>query len=107
MGRPRKLNARQLVLQTAETMVTGTRPQDYGSAEDNFKRIANLWNAHLSNRGIIDPTIKEGVNTVDVALMCALIKMSRIENTPAHLDSWVDLAGYAACGYECAEKKDA
>jgi hypothetical protein len=36
----------------------------------------------------------------DVAQMMALMKIARLENDPSHLDSWTDLAGYAACGAE-------
>jgi hypothetical protein len=34
--------------------------------------------------------------------MCADLKLARLENQPDHMDSWVDLAGYAACGAEIA-----
>ncbi|MFN7882545.1 MAG: DUF6378 domain-containing protein [bacterium] len=30
--------------------------------------------------------------------------MARLKNSPNHRDSWVDLAGYAACGAECGLK---
>jgi hypothetical protein len=30
----------------------------------------------------------------------ALLKLSRISWQPDNPDSWTDLAGYAACGYE-------
>jgi hypothetical protein len=32
----------------------------------------------------------------------AAVKLSRLTLSPNHEDSWVDLTGYAACGYECA-----
>jgi hypothetical protein len=31
-----------------------------------------------------------------------LLKTSRLAWTPTKRDSWVDDAGYAGCGYECA-----
>jgi Domain of unknown function (DUF6378) len=33
---------------------------------------------------------------------CADLKLARLENQPDHMDSWVDLAGYAACDAEIA-----
>jgi len=40
----------------------------------------------------------------DVALMMAAMKLARLRFNPTHEDSWVDLAGYAACGMDVAFK---
>jgi hypothetical protein len=42
----------------------------------------------------------------DVAIMMALLKISRLSWEPTKKDSWVDLAGYAACGYEIITNKE-
>ena len=39
--------------------------------------------------------------------MMALLKIARMKTNPAHLDSAVDCAGYAACFAECASGKPA
>ena len=86
---------REECLANAKKCVCGQRERDYGSPEDNFRTIANLWSAYLQAKpdaGDILPA--------DVAAMMALLKIARISNSPAHADSWVDLAGYAACGAE-------
>ena len=83
-------------LRAAEKCVCGQREQDYGSPEDNFERIAKLWNAYLG---------LQAVNAVDVAMMMALLKIARISTGTATEDSFVDLAGYAACGAEIAGRK--
>ena len=70
------------------------RGLNYGKPEDNFARIARLWSAHIRNR--YDETFV--LDAADVAQMNALMKIARLENDFTHLDSWVDLAGYAACG---------
>lgn len=67
------------------------RPGAYGSPEDNFGRIAALWSVHLQKQ----------ITSTDVAVMMALLKIARLQSNPSHEDSWVDLAGYAACGAEC------
>jgi hypothetical protein len=81
------------ILATASEYVTQDRAATHGDAENNFRRIADLWNAYL------------GVNTisaVDVAVMLALLKVARIKSNPKHPDNWIDIAGYAACGGEIA-----
>lgn len=78
------------VLATAKTYICGAREQTYGSAKDNFGRIAALWSAYLPVE----------VTPADVACMMILLKMSRLSTTPDHMDSWIDIAGYAACGGE-------
>jgi len=64
----------------------------YGKAEDNFALIARMWSAWL---GV-------PVTAVDVAIMMGHVKDARLKNTPDHADSWIDKAGYAACGAEVA-----
>ena len=82
------------------TKAVADRGLNYGAPEDNFARIATLWNAHLVNRSARG--VLEHLDPTDVALMCALLKIARLQHQPDHLDSWVDLAGYAACGGEIA-----
>lgn len=78
------------ILRAAEKCVCGQREQDYGSPENNFKTIAGLWTAY------------KGVQFTpnDVAMMMALLKIARIQSGTGTADSFVDLAGYAACGGE-------
>jgi len=68
----------------------------YGGVEDNFGRIARLWNGHLVNRFGTAPELAPA----DVAMMMMLLKIARLENQSNHPDSWTDIAGYAACGAE-------
>lgn len=83
---------RAKVLDTAKGYVTKDRAADHGDMEDNFRRIALYWNAHL---GLID-----FIKTEDVAAMMALLKIARIHSNPTHIDNWVDACGYMACGGE-------
>jgi hypothetical protein len=75
---------------------TADRGLNYGKPEDNFERIARRWRVHILNRFDIDVPI----DAASVALMCDDIKTARLENDITHKDSWVDKAGYAACGAE-------
>ena len=87
------------LLDLAKEAVAG-RGLNYGRPEDNFERIARRWRAHLMNAYGIDVDL----TATSVAIMCSDIKTARLENQPNHLDSWVDMAGYAACGAEIAVK---
>jgi hypothetical protein len=80
------------------------RPKSYGPPEQNFERIAALWNEYLNGKYCTSVGIPAGsINAVDVACMMVLMKVARLEETPGHIDSWVDIAGYAACGAEVVD----
>lgn len=88
------------ILHAVEKCVCGQREQDYGTPEDNFKAIAELWSVYLDriSVGKYGNTI---VDEKDVAVMMALLKIARIARGGGKADNWIDLAGYAACGAEC------
>lgn len=87
-------------LDKAKEYVTVDRNGSYGEPEDNFRNIANLWNAHLAASNPSELT------STDVAIMLTLLKIARVSTNPEKYDSWVDICGYAACGAEiaCSEK---
>jgi hypothetical protein len=80
------------ILDTAKAYVTKDRAATHGNAESNFAMIGALWSADL---GIT-------IGAADVARLMVLMKVARVKSNPAHLDSWVDIAGYSACGGEIA-----
>jgi hypothetical protein len=63
------------------------REQAYGPADANFAHIATRWSLVL---GI-------PVTPAQVALCLIDLKLARLSRDPSHLDSIVDVAGYAAC----------
>lgn len=87
---------REELLDKAKEIVMGARQENYGSPESNFKTIATLWSTYVSTtlgkQLTFDP--------VDVAVMMVLMKVARLANKPDHMDSWIDIAGYAANGAE-------
>lgn len=83
------------ILAAAEKCVNGERDMQYGNPENNFKLIADLWNAYLDTACYETP-----ITAKDVAAMLALLKIARIASGQAKDDNWIDLAGYAACGGE-------
>jgi len=68
--------------------VTLDRRDIYGAPEETYRRIATL-------RSVVDecqdPQVREILGMV-------VTKVARLVQTPDHLDSWVDVAGYARCG---------
>lgn len=86
---------RRETLERALKCVCEDRQDQYGTPENNFGRIAKLWTAYL----------EYDLTSVDVSMMMALLKIARISTGTATEDSFVDLAGYAACGAEL-EKGD-
>lgn len=87
---------RKEFLTTVEGIVNNDRASQYGGAEDSFLAIASFWTIYLRNKGILaDDKV---VIALDVALMMDLMKTARLTANPMHYDSWLDKAGYAACG---------
>lgn len=76
------------------------RGLSYGKPENNFARISQLWSIYF---GMREATTREGmyvVDETDVAILMVLMKVARLMERPDNLDSWLDIAGYAACGAE-------
>ena len=86
---------RKEILDTAAKCVLGDREQDYGTPESNFALIANLWSGYTGVK----------FDAQDVACMMILMKLARIRNGGGTGDSYVDIAGYAACGGEILGNK--
>lgn len=81
------------LLATADRLVNGDRNNTYGPPSQDFTRTAQLWTTYLDGRSTLEAH--------DVAVMMILLKVSRLACTPDHEDSWIDIAGYAACGWDC------
>lgn len=88
---------REDILHEAEKAICYERKNVYGGAEDCFEDIANLWAMYLGDDAVITRT--------DVAVMLILMKVARAKANPLHMDSWVDICGYAAIAAELAEKE--
>lgn len=83
---------RKSCLEKAMKCVLGDRENEYGSPEDNFETIAEMWTAYMH--------WEVEFTQVDVAMMMALLKVARVATGTATDDSFVDIAGYAACAAE-------
>ena len=83
-------------LDQASALIAGDRDKEYGSPKENFDRFRTMVNAYLGKR------IEGGLTTTDVAAVLSMLKLSRLAHDPNKLDSWRDLVGYGALGFEMA-----
>lgn len=97
---------RSEILDAALACVCGNREHNYGEPEDNFQTIGLLLAVYLraAHPELAYKMPINGIDAKDVAAMMALLKIARIATTDKE-DSFVDLAGYAACAGEIAAKE--
>lgn len=78
-------------LREAARLINSERNKQYGPPSENFDRIARLWSVILG----IDVTME------DVSMCMVALKMARYASKSGYQpDTWIDIAGYAGCGYE-------
>lgn len=94
---------RKEILEKAAECVCGQRDIDYGTPENSFSLIAELWNSYLNSS--FKGRSFHIITGKDVSIMMALLKIARIANSD-NIDSFVDLAGYAACAGEIASQEE-
>lgn len=95
-----RMMTRSELLHAAEVCVCGQREEDYGTPEDSFRVIGELWETYLKAKCIGNPQAEVCIVPEDVAALLGLLKIARIATGHGKSDNWVDLAGYAACGGE-------
>ena len=94
---------RSEILDAAKKCVCGQREQDYGKPENNFETIGLLWGVYLraAHPEVCKVFAPNDITPKDVGAMMALLKLARIA-AGSTADSFIDLAGYAACAGEIA-----
>ncbi|WP_019148807.1 DUF6378 domain-containing protein [Timonella senegalensis] len=93
--KPRHITRDELLVE-AETLINGDRAETYGSAAENFARVAALWTVVLGTP----------VTATQVGLCLLELKVARAITAPNHRDSYVDAAGYIALTGEIALNED-
>lgn len=89
------------VLEEAAGLIDGDRNVTYGTPTQNFTNIGELVTTRLKHK------LKDGerITASDVADIQILVKVARnIAQTKR--DNYVDIAGYAGCGWEAASDGD-
>lgn len=78
-------------LREAARIITGDRDVQYGGPEENLTRIAKIWSVIFERE----------VTAEEVAMAMVGVKLARfVSKSGFQPDTWIDIAGYAGCGYE-------
>lgn len=93
---PEPVKPSEDILEEALRITGGDRQNQYGPADQDFRRTAEMWS------GLFRDMLKEGVSfePYHIAQAMILLKMSR-QLHQRKRDNWVDTAGYARCGQVC------
>jgi hypothetical protein len=94
---------RATILHEAERCVCTDRETQYGSPEDNFSLIAQLWELYIK-RKCVSFSADVCILPEDVGCMMALLKIARIASGQIKDDNYVDGCGYLACAGELANE---
>jgi hypothetical protein len=78
--------AAERLLEQASSIVRNRR-RTYGQPLDLFERVAVRWSQALGTK----------VTPAQVIVCLLDLKVARLTHDPRHLDSMIDIAGYAAC----------
>lgn len=97
-------SSRATLLTDAAKIIDGDRNVQYGDPIDDFSLTAKMWEAYIrrlmETRNLDVPML----DPHDVAVMMLMVKVSRLAQSPEKHDHWLDIAGYAGCGWECVEQ---
>lgn len=86
------------VLLEAKQLIEGDRNITYGEPTQNFTNIAGMWNILFAHK------LNEPFTPRDVAQAMIALKQCRTITQPKR-DNFVDIAGYAAIGWEAEQAK--
>lgn len=91
---------RAKLLHGAVDAITRDRNNTYGPPTQDFTRAAAMLNAMGFQYG------EYGIESIEphhIAMIMIALKLSRLVWSPENEDSWMDIAGYAGCGWECVD----
>ena len=90
------------ILAKADELVNGDRAKDYGHPLDNHSVTAEMFSAFVARKYGLNVTFQ----AEDVAVFNMVQKIARLSNSPGHMDSLVDIAGYAATYQMILDKRE-
>ena len=88
------LEPRLQLLEKVGKLISQDRNKDYGDPMDNLSRTCDLVKAYLGERKGTD------LEPHDVAVLGILLKVGRLAHDREKDDSWADICGYSAIGFE-------
>lgn len=93
-----ELPPRAQLLAEASALITRDRNNQYGPPDQDFSRTAAALNAYGYCRVDANDTVHP-IESADIAKVMIMLKLSR-SMWQKKRDTWVDIAGYAGCGFE-------
>ncbi len=88
------------ILKKAGKLVSDDREDTHGDARENHEQIAEFWNIFLDNK--LKPMV--AITCDDVAVMMALLKISRSTQGKFNVDDYIDAAAYMAIAGELKDE---
>lgn len=100
-----EIKSREDILRAAIRCVCTDRNEQYGEPEDSFSVIAEYWQKYLIDH-CVEYESAVCITPEDAAVMMILFKIARFitAETPS-CDTFIDIAGYAACAGELSEQR--
>ena len=92
------MTKREEILSTASQLISVDREAEYGTPQNNFKVVRDLWMAYLGSIGVPAGNLE----VTDVPIMLALLKLARTITGYPKFDTYTDMAGYIALAGEIA-----
>jgi len=96
---PDLLTTREQLLLDACKTISQDRNLEYGEPEQNIGRTCEMLRAYLGTRSGAE--LEPG----DVCAFAIILKLGRLSHDSSKRDTWKDIAGYAAVGWEVVEGK--
>lgn len=84
-------------LHAAEVCVCGQREEDYGTPEDSFRVIGELWETYIKEKCVGDPAAEVCIVPEDVAALLALLKMRASQPATARATTGWTLRAMRKC----------
>lgn len=103
MDKPKKeQSTRRKCLEKAIEVVCKDRNDSYGNPENNFGVMADFTTDYLHARNLLPK--EKSLTDEDAAVISILFKVARRASGRYKEDTYIDIAGYAACAMEVGEK---
>lgn len=97
---------REYILREAARIVCHDRNTQYGEPEDSFDTIARFWTTYVAEK-CAPENAYVCIAPEDAAMMMALLKIARTASGEIpKADTYIDIAGYAACAAEVEANKN-
>ena len=103
MKETKEVSTRRKCLEKAIQVVCKDRNDSYGNPENNFGVMADFVTDYLHARSLLPK--EKSLTDEDVAIISILFKVARRASGRYKEDTYIDIAGYAACAMEVGQRQ--